>query len=160
LRRIVDLGLPVFADMKFHDIPNTVAGAGGAGACVFQHSGVRRRGDDARGTRGGRARKSAPEDSGRHHLTSLDAADLAALCLQGTARERVVCSPEEIEAVRETCGKDFLIVTPGVRPEGAAVADQRRVSTPAEALRAGADILVIGRPITASMRPQLRGCGS
>lgn len=62
-------------------------------------------------------------------------------------------SPQGIEAVRVACGANFLIVTPGVRPEGAALADQRRVRTPAEALRADADILVIGRPITGALDP-------
>jgi orotidine-5'-phosphate decarboxylase len=65
----------------------------------------------------------------------------------------VVCSPREIEVVRRACGQDFLIVTPGVRPAGAALADQRRVLTPLEALQLGADILVIGRPITAANDP-------
>ena len=65
----------------------------------------------------------------------------------------VVCSPREIEVVRRACGADFLIVTPGVRPAGTVLADQRRVMTPLEAIRAGADILVIGRPITAAADP-------
>ena len=65
----------------------------------------------------------------------------------------VVCSPREIEVVRRACGKNFLIVTPGVRPVGTGLADQRRVMTPLEAIRAGADILVIGRPITAADDP-------
>jgi orotidine-5'-phosphate decarboxylase len=172
LRRIVDLGRPVFADVKFHDIPNTVAGA--SRALARQHVAyfnVHASGGAAMM----RAAREAIADADPRPkllavtiLTSLDSADLAALGLQGTARERVVrlaalahscgldgvvCSPEEIEAVRAACGPDFLIVTPGVRPEGAALADQRRVKTPGEALRAGADILVIGRPITAAADP-------
>jgi len=65
----------------------------------------------------------------------------------------VVCSPQEIAMVRSACGPEFLIVTPGVRPVGADLADQRRVLTPEEAVRAGADILVIGRPITGASDP-------
>lgn len=65
----------------------------------------------------------------------------------------VVCSPQEIELVRSACGPEFLIVTPGVRPAGADLADQRRVLTPVEAAQAGADILVIGRPITDAANP-------
>ena len=65
----------------------------------------------------------------------------------------VVCSPQEIAAVRAACGRDFLIVTPGVRPAGGALGDQKRVMTPEEALKAGADLLVIGRPITGAPDP-------
>jgi orotidine-5'-phosphate decarboxylase len=169
---MVELGAPVFADVKFHDIPNTVAGASRAlasqGVAFFNvHA--------SGGAAMMRAAREAIESTnprpgilGVTILTSLADADLAALDLQGTARERVVrlaalaktcgldgvvCSPEEIVAVREACGPEFLIVTPGVRPEGAALADQRRVKTLEEALRAGADILVIGRPITAARNP-------
>ncbi|MGH6877105.1 MAG: orotidine-5'-phosphate decarboxylase [Rhizomicrobium sp.] len=172
LRRIVELGLPVFADVKFHDIPNTVAGASRAlaaqGAAFFNvhasgGAAMMRAARDAIGN--GEPR---PKILGVTILTSLSGDDLAALGFGGTARERVVrlaalaqasgldgvvCSAEEIEWVRERCGPDFLIVTPGLRPKGAALADQRRVRTPAEALRAGADILVIGRPVTAAADP-------
>jgi orotidine-5'-phosphate decarboxylase len=101
-------------------------------------------------------------------LTSLDAADLAAMGVIGTPLEQVVrlarltkesgidgvvCSPQEIAAVRAACGPDFLIVTPGVRPAGGSLDDQRRVMTPRQALEAGADLLVIGRPITGAPDP-------
>jgi orotidine-5'-phosphate decarboxylase len=172
LRRIIELGVPVFADVKFHDIPNTVAGASRALASQgITYFNVHASGGAAmmQAARGAiESTDPRPRILGVTILTSLADADLAALGLQGTARERVVrlaalartcgldgvvCSPEEIGAVREACGPEFLIVTPGLRPQGAAVADQRRVKTPKEALRAGADILVIGRPITAAADP-------
>src|SRR5262249_43238940 len=101
-------------------------------------------------------------------LTSMDDAVLGAVGqrtpaadqvvrLAGLAQESgldgVVCSAHEIAALRKACGRDFLLVVPGIRPAGSALADQRRVMTPAEAARAGADILVIGRPITAAADP-------
>jgi orotidine-5'-phosphate decarboxylase len=101
-------------------------------------------------------------------LTSLEASDLAAMGVSGTPLEQVVrlarltkaagadgvvCSPQEIAAVRAACGPGFLIVTPGVRPAGGELGDQKRVMTPREALSAGADILVIGRPITGAADP-------
>jgi len=101
-------------------------------------------------------------------LTSLDDVDLRrvgqavpardqVLRLAELARESeldgVVCSPQEIVALRERLGDDFLLVTPGIRPEWAAAGDQKRIMTPAEAARAGADYLVIGRPITADQDP-------
>jgi orotidine-5'-phosphate decarboxylase len=96
-------------------------------------------------------------------LTSHDEASLAALGLGGgvsgsvrrlailardSGADGVVCSPHEVALVREACGKAFLIVTPGIRPSGAALGDQARAATPAAALAAGADFLVVGRPIT------------
>ena len=101
-------------------------------------------------------------------LTSLGEADLARIGLAGPVSEAVrrlaalaveagagglVCSPQEVEAVRAEVGDDILLVTPGVRPAGAALNDQARVATPEEALRSGADLLVIGRPITGAADP-------
>jgi orotidine-5'-phosphate decarboxylase len=65
----------------------------------------------------------------------------------------VVCSPKEITAIRECCGPDFLIVTPGIRPKGSAVGDQKRIKTPAEAINDGANYIVVGRPITEAPSP-------
>jgi orotidine-5'-phosphate decarboxylase len=76
-----------------------------------------------------------------------------ALLAKSSGLDGVVCSPLEISEIRTACGPDFLIVTPGVRPSGADLADQKRVMTPAEGVRAGADILVIGRPITDARDP-------
>jgi orotidine-5'-phosphate decarboxylase len=98
-------------------------------------------------------------------LTSLDAAALGRIGLTGTPREAalrlallakeagldgVVCSPEETSAIRAACGGDFFLVVPGVRPHGAETGDQKRVARPGEAIRAGADLLVVGRPILAA----------
>ena len=101
-------------------------------------------------------------------LTSLDAAALASVGLSGSPGDAalrlallakdsgldgVVCSPEETAAIRAACGRDFHLVVPGVRPEGAASGDQKRVATPEGAIRAGADLLVVGRPITGAADP-------
>ncbi len=173
IRAIVETGLPVFADVKFHDIPNTVAGAVRALAplrpALFN---VHASGGTAMMQAAAQAAGEftpRPKVLGVTVLTSLEAADLESLGLHASPLEQVtrlarlakqagldgvVCSPKEIAAVREACGGEFLIVTPGVRPRGAALADQRRVMAPGEALAAGADILVVGRPITAESDPE------
>jgi len=174
VREIVALGLPVFADVKFHDIPNTVAGAAREiarlGVTMFN---IHASGGEAMM----RAAKEAAASVDPHVkvigvtvLTSLDDGDLEQVGQQRPARDQVlrlaqlakasgldgvVCSPQEIELVRRAGGPDFLIVTPGVRPAGADLADQRRVLSPGQAMRAGADILVVGRPITAAADPAM-----
>jgi orotidine-5'-phosphate decarboxylase len=162
----------VFLDLKFHDIPNTVRGATRAAArlgvmicnvhCLGGATMMRAAVDTARET------NAATKVIGVTILTSHDAAELQAIGLEpdpaGAVRrlarlareaglDGVVCSPHEIVAVREECGRDFLIVTPGVRPATAELGDQKRVMTPQQALAAGADWLVIGRPITAAADP-------
>lgn len=169
---IVNLGLPVFADVKFHDIPNTVAGASRAiastGVAMFNiHvSGsvamIRAAVEAAAGS------EARPRVLGVTVLTSMEESDLEMVGQNGDMREQVlrlarlakstgldgvVCSPHEIAAIREACGPDCLIVTPGIRPVGAHRGDQRRLTTPLEAMHAGADILVIGRPITGASDP-------
>ncbi len=124
-------------------------------------------GDEGRAA-AAKAGRPAPKLIAVTVLTSLDAARArgrrlagaprdAAVRLAALAREAgldgVVCSPEEIAAIRAACGKDFLLVVPGVRPAGADPGDQKRVATPAEAIRAGADLLVVGRPITGAPDP-------
>ena len=172
IRAVVELGRPVFADVKFHDIPNTVAGAAKAlatlGLSIFNvHAS------------GGEAMMRAAVEAvaganprlkiiGVTVLTSLDDDVLETVGQRTPAAEQVVrlarlakvsgldgvvCSPQEIAMVRAACGPQFLIVTPGIRPAGSDLADQRRVQTPEEAMRAGADILVIGRPITGAADP-------
>jgi orotidine-5'-phosphate decarboxylase len=168
IRRIVELGMPVFADVKFHDIPNTVAGAAREiaklGVSIFN---IHASGGEAMMRA---AREAAPNLKliAVTVLTSMSDADLEAVGQERPADAQVtrlaklakrcgldgvVCSPREITLVRKACGSDFLIVTPGVRPKGADLNDQSRVMTPAEGARAGANILVVGRPITAASDP-------
>jgi len=162
----------VFLDLKFHDIPNTVAGAVAAAA----RSGAALLNVHASGGRAmlAAARVALPEGPSRPRLvavtllTSLDAKALADLPIAGhpegivrrlarLAKEcgldGVVCSPTDLESVRGACGLDFLTVVPGIRPSGAAAGDQKRIATPRAALSAGADILVVGRPVTAAPDP-------
>ena len=172
LRRLIDEGLPVFADVKFHDIPNTVAGAAralcGLGVAIFN---VHASGGVAMMRAAKQAALAAAEPSkvlAVTVLTSLGPQDLVrvgqgmmveeqvvrlALLAQEAGLDGVVCSPREIAAVRKACGSNFLIVTPGIRPRGSELGDQIRVMTPGEAMQAGADILVIGRPLTAATDP-------
>jgi orotidine-5'-phosphate decarboxylase len=172
VRSLQGNGFEVFLDLKFHDIPNTVAAACAAAAelgvwMVNLHcSGGARMIAAARE----RLERCAhrPLLIGVTVLTSLDAEDLAAVGCPGDPAERVlrlaelgrdagldgvVCSPLEAAAVRAACGAGFVLVTPGVRPAGDSAGDQKRVMTPSEALAQGADYLVIGRPITAAADP-------
>ncbi|MDQ7248971.1 orotidine-5'-phosphate decarboxylase [Dongia sedimenti] len=168
---------PIFLDLKFHDIPNTVAGAVRSVAPLeplilnVHASGgktMMRAARDAAAESAEKFNLRRPKVIGVTVLTSLDDVDLRrvgqavpardqVLRLAELARESeldgVVCSPQEITALRERLGNDFLLVTPGIRPDWAATGDQKRVMTPAEAARAGADYLVIGRPITADEDP-------
>ncbi len=165
-------GFEVFLDLKFHDIPNTVAAACAAAADLgvwmvnIHVSGGLRMMEAARARLSGL--DNPPLLIGVTVLTSFDAQDLAAIGCAGDPRERVVtlarlaaraglagvvCSPLEAALVRAELGADCVLVTPGVRPLGAAVDDQKRVMTPARALAAGADYLVIGRPITQAPDP-------
>jgi orotidine-5'-phosphate decarboxylase len=160
---------PLFLDLKLHDIPNTVAGAVRAvmplaPAFLTLHAG----GGPAMLRAAVEAAAGAVKLLGVTVLTSLDGADLdrvgqrgpvldQARRLAGLAREAglagIVCSPHEIAALRAELGSGFLLVVPGIRPAGAGAGDQKRVMTPREALAAGADHLVIGRPITAAADP-------
>ena len=169
VREIVGMGEDVFLDLKYHDIPNTVAKAGVAAAEL----GVKIFNVHASGGR--KMMEAVREEMNKLTnpplvlavtiLTSLGEDDIREVGFDRTIPEQiaklaklakdsgmdgVVASPLEIELIRETCGKDFKILTPGIRPAFAAVNDQKRIATPAEALRKGADFLVIGRPITAA----------
>jgi len=168
-------GFDVFLDLKFHDIPNTVAGALSAAASlgvwmVNVHASGGPRMLDA-------ARKAIP-DSNRDGtlliavtvLTSMDDAELQSIGVQHSAKDQVqrltqlsvdhgldgvVCSAQEVEQIRSFVPNSFLTVTPGVRPADGGVSndDQRRVMTPLDAIRAGSNYLVIGRPITQASNP-------
>jgi orotidine-5'-phosphate decarboxylase len=173
VRFLVGQGYDVFLDLKFHDIPNTVARACEAAAAL----GVWMMNVHTSG--GGRMMRAAAQALDRFEgrrplligvtvLTSMDRSDLEeiglhtdpdqqVLRLARVARDSgldgVVCSPRETSLLRSELGPDFLLVTPGVRPGGSSIDDQSRVATPAEAIRDGADYLVIGRPITRSADP-------
>lgn len=174
VRGLIGRGFDVFLDLKFHDIPNTVAQACRAAAEL----GVWMVNVHAQGGRKmlGAAREALADGAdGRRPLliavtvlTSLATEDLAEVGLAGTPADNVrrlatlaqacgldgvVCSPQEAADLRQRLGSDFRLVTPGVRPAGAALDDQRRVMTPAEAIAAGAHYLVIGRPITQAPEP-------
>lgn len=167
------LGAPqVFLDLKFHDIPNTVAGCSRAvaklGVLMFNVHCL-----------GGRDMMKAAVQAARevndkvqvigvtvltsHDMTSLqdigidayprDAVRRLARLAREAGLDGVVCSPQEISGVRAECGRDFVLVTPGVRPAGSALGDQKRVMTPREAIDAGATWLVIGRPISGAADP-------
>jgi len=162
----------VFLDLKFHDIPNTVAKACKAAAdlgvwMVNVHAMGGRKMMEA-------AREAVASASHRPRLiavtvlTSMSDADLAEIGLQGSPEDNVrrlaglaesagldgvVCSPREVDMLRNTMGRNFQLVTPGVRPVGAALNDQTRVATPEDAIRAGSSYLVIGRPITQADDP-------
>ncbi|MBA2889624.1 orotidine-5'-phosphate decarboxylase [Nonomuraea soli] len=167
-------GVQVFLDLKLHDIPNTVAGATRAvarlrPAFLTVHAA------------GGPAMIRAAVEAAPHTqiaavtvLTSLTDADLAAVGLAGPAEDAVrrlaalsvgagaralVCSPNEVAAVRAEVGPGITLITPGVRPPGADSQDQARVATPEQALADGADLLVIGRPITGSADPGAAAAG-
>lgn len=183
VRMVRDRGADVFLDLKYHDIPNTVAMAGvealrlgvwmfnvhalGGGemmarlvAEVDKHC--------PRGTEGRplliavtiltSSTDATLQELGIDRPVSEVVPRLARLAQQA-GMDGVVASPQEVGLIRQACGRDFAIVTPGVRPADASLDDQKRVMTPAEALRAGADYLVIGRPISAAADPAAAAAG-
>jgi len=175
VKDLVQQGFDVFLDLKYHDIPNTVAKAVQAAArmgvwMVNVHA------------LGGRKMMQAAQNALLEMkdikkkplliavtiLTSMEQQDLAEIGLQGTPKDNVlrlaklakesgldgvVCSAQEAEDIRATIGQDFCLVTPGIRPEGSAANDQKRIMTPVMAMNAGSSYLVIGRPITQSDSP-------
>jgi orotidine-5'-phosphate decarboxylase len=170
VREVIARGEKVFLDLKFHDIPNTVAGAVSAAAglgvtLVDVHAlGGKDMMEAAVGALPAMGiRLLAITILTSHHEETLatlgvtgSVADsvrrLAALARESGA-DGVVASPNEVALVREVCGPDFLIVTPGIRPAGAARGDQSRTATPAAARAAGADYIVVGRPILEATDP-------
>ncbi|MGH9685062.1 MAG: orotidine-5'-phosphate decarboxylase [Candidatus Acidiferrales bacterium] len=174
VEKLAGLGFGIFLDLKFHDIPNTVAGAvrpaaalPGVRMLTLHASGGLAMMQAAREAVAGR--KNRPLLLGVTILTSLDAAALREIGFSGSPGRRavalarlakkagldgVVASAREIRAIRRACGRDFLIVVPGIRPSDAAANDQSRTATPSDAIRAGADYLVVGRPVTAAAKPR------
>lgn len=165
-------GFSVFLDLKFHDIPNTIAGAvrsaAVAGASLLT---VHAAGGSAMMAAAAEAcvgLADPPRLLAVTVLTSMDAAQLAAIGVDSTPAEQVlrlarlakinginglVCSPEEVRALREELGRDGWLITPGIRPTGSVAGDQKRVATPGMAIAAGATALVVGRPITQAKNP-------
>ncbi|MGE0733140.1 MAG: orotidine-5'-phosphate decarboxylase [Alphaproteobacteria bacterium] len=172
--QVARAGVPVFIDLKFHDIPNTVAGAVRSVLALKPSIlTVHASGGPAMLRAAMEAAKSAgdarPKIVAVTVLTSLDANDLAAVgqagdtalqvvrlakLAQQSGVDGIVCAPTEAKMVRAACGRNFFLVVPGVRPSWADANDQKRVMTPREAIEAGADVLVIGRPITQATDPK------
>ena len=178
LRTLKDRQKRIFLDLKFHDIPNTVAGACREAAAygvdlMTIHAVAGRQALQAAvsAIQEGSEKAGCPPSKliAITLLTSLSSRDLAfdlkiplelpeyvlqmALLAQEANLDGVVCSPQEVEQLRQTCKDDFLLVCPGVRPRWSEAGDQRRSMTPSDAIKAGADYLVIGRPITAATDP-------
>ncbi len=178
VRRLREKKTPVFVDLKLHDIPNTVSGAVRAltrlGASILNvHAAggreMMRAAADAARDEAARCGISRPLVVAVTVLTSIDEKVFHdELGMPGSIRDRVaawarlageagldgvVASPREIAAVREACGPDFVVISPGVRPAGAATGDQKRTMTPGEAAGLGATYLVVGRPVTAAPDP-------
>jgi len=176
-KAVAETGMPIFLDLKFHDIPNTVAGAIRAVASlgpkiltIHTQGGpeMMRRAAETAGEEAAKHGFQKPWVTGVTILTSMDDADLNAIGVNDPVADQVarlaalaaengldgmVCSPKEITLARAATHPDFKLVVPGIRPVGSAVGDQKRVMTPADAVTAGADVLVIGRPITQADDP-------
>ncbi len=173
VRKLHDRGHSVFLDLKFHDIPNTCSKAVKAAAelgvwMVNVHA--------SGGERMMTASREILEPYGKDRplligvtvLTSMESSDLAGIGISRSPQEQVmnlatltknsgldgvVCSAQEASLLKSNLGQEFMLVTPGIRPAGSAAGDQRRVMTPVEAIAAGSDYLVIGRPITQAENP-------
>ena len=182
VRQVAQLGSGIFLDLKFHDIPNTVAGAVLASAALpsVQLVNVHALGGTAMMRAAAQAvSATVPMGEDRTRLlavtlvTSADQKAIREVGISGTPQARVlklaklaqkagvdgvVASVREAKAIRKTCGREFLIVTPGVRPKDMSVGrkqdDQTRTATPKEAIKAGADFLVVGRPILEAADPR------
>ena len=187
VEKLRQLGPEIFLDLKYHDIPNTVAGAVSAACClpgvrllnVHSLGGLEMMQAAATARDASKLPKGkSPKLLGVTILTSMDNAALSEVGIAGPAASRVVhlarlakraglegvvASPREVRAIRRACGKDFLIVVPGVRPDVLSSSgtpkkrkadDQARIATPADTIRGGADYLVVGRPITAAPDPE------
>lgn len=167
----------LFLDLKLHDIPNTVAGAVAAGTRHSIHMmTIHTAGGREMMTRAREAAETEAHNTGLNRplllgvtiLTSLKENQLAEIGMEANTElqvlrlahlakkagmDGVVCSPWEIELIKKECGKDFLVVSPGIRPAWAAAQDQKRIMTPSQAVQKGADFIVIGRPVTQAQSP-------
>ena len=171
VRQLRERGFNIFLDLKLHDIPNTVVGAvrsaAKAGASLLT---IHASGGEAMMTAAAEAASApgSPRLLAVTVLTSMDANQLAGIGISASPAEQVfrlaklaqrsgidgmVCSPEEVAILRRETGPKTLLVIPGIRPAGSAVGDQKRVATPAQAIRDGASLLVVGRPITRASDP-------
>lgn len=172
VKQLVDQGYDVFLDLKFHDIPNTVASACRSAASLgVWMMNVHASGSDKMMSAAKQAlteMNSPAKLIAVTVLTSMDKEQLAltnvalapeeqvkslAQLAQKSGLDGVVCSAQEAKMLREILGKDFLLVTPGIRPQGADIGDQSRVMTPSAASKAGVSYIVVGRPITQSANP-------
>ena len=174
VERVKARGIDVFLDLKYHDIPNTVAMAGieaaRLGAKLFNvhalggYDMMAKTAEEVRKTAGSEGTKilavtiltSSTEQTLRDVGIDRSVSEMVvrlAMLAKKAGIDGVVASPQEVGIIREACGSDFLVVTPGVRPASAAADDQKRIMTPGEAIAAGADYLVIGRPISAAPDP-------
>ena len=178
IQHVTDRGSEVFLDLKFHDIPRTVARASmeatrlgvsifnlhASGSAAMMHEAVRSVDRVCRTEKLARPRMLAVTV-----LTSIDIGDLRsigidselddqvvrlALLARDSGMDGVVASPREIGAIRDVCGRDFIVLTPGIRPAGSEQGDQKRTAGPAEAIRRGADYVVVGRPIRDAPDPR------
>lgn len=177
IRQVASAGLPIFLDLKFHDIPNTVAQAvrsaisldvriltiHGLGGLSMMKAAAEAAAEEA-----DKQNKTCPLVVAITVLTSMDGSDLQGIGISRSPAQQVeilaplakeaglggvVCSPHEIAQVKALCGTGFKTVVPGIRPASADKGDQKRTLSPAEAIAQGADYLVIGRPITQSPDP-------
>jgi len=173
VRAVTDCGMPVFLDLKFHDIPNTVAGAIKASLSLSPYMvNVHASGGETMMRAATQSAEAAGEGRplvlGVTVLTSMDESDLQGIGVESSVPDQVmrlaslaqfsgldgvVCSAREVEDLREHLGKEFKLVVPGIRPQWASSDDQKRIVTPAAAIAIGADYLVIGRPITGASDP-------
>lgn len=180
VRLLKERGKKVFLDLKFHDIPNTVANAVAAGVkmgadIVNVHasggSEMMRAAVEASAKIADEKGTPAPLIIAVTVLTSMDAGAITSILnaesevdpakhvvhlaklAKASGMNGVVCSAKEIELIKDACGKEFVLVVPGIRPAGSALGDQKRVMTPAEAAAKGADFIVVGRPVIKAENP-------
>ena len=177
VKALKEKGKKVFLDLKFHDIPNTVANAVANGIAMGADMiNVHASGGEEMMLRAVEAGlDAAPEGTeplviavtvltsmneaalqqalNKHDVTPAEHVKHLAKLAKSSKMNGVVCSAHEIDIIREACGEDFVLVVPGIRPAGAAVGDQKRIMTPAEAASKGADFIVVGRPVLQAENP-------